>query len=105
MDVAIARPQIGRNGIRRMFEEYYRSFPDLELSKDQTVIEGDRVALFWTATGTHKGTIMNIPATGRVIRVQGVNRLYLLDGMVHETLTIWDVAGLLRSIGLLPDLP
>ena len=53
MDVAIAIPQIGRQGIQRMFEAYWHAFPDLEISQDDTVVDGDRVALFWTARGTH----------------------------------------------------
>ena len=104
MDVAIAIPQIGRQGIQRMFEAYWHAFPDLEISQDDTVVDGDRVALFWTARGTHLGTIMAIPATGRSITAQGVNRLVLQNGKVRETLTIWDVAGMLRTLGLLPDL-
>lgn len=104
LDVAIARPQIGREGIQRMFEEYYRAFPDLRLSKNEIIVDDDRVALFWAAQGTHMGAILNIPATGRSIAVQGVNRLVFKDGKVCETLTIWDVAGMLRALGLLPDL-
>lgn len=104
MDVAIAVPQIGREGVRRMFEAYWHAFPDLEITSDEVVAEDDRVALIWTARGTHKGSIMNIPATGRAVSVQGVNRLVLQDGKVRETLTIWDVAGMLRGLGLLPEL-
>jgi len=38
------------------------------------------------------------------VETRGVNRLVLRDGQVVETLTIWDVAGMLRGLGLLPDL-
>ena len=104
LDVAIARPQIGREGVQAMFAAYYHAFPDLEITPDDTIIDGDRVALFWTARGTHQGAILNIPASGRCVIARGVNRLVLRDGMVCETLTIWDVAGMLRALGLLPDL-
>ncbi len=104
LDVAIARPQTGREGIQRMFEEYYRAFPDLKVSQEEIIVDENRVALFWTAQGTHRGAILNIPATGHCFAVRGVNRLLLRDGKVCETLTIWDVAGMLRALGLLPDL-
>ncbi len=104
LDVAIARPQIGRLGIQRMFEAYYQAFPDLEIRPDDIVVDGERVALFWTAYATHQGPILNIPPSGRRVTARGVNRLVLRDGKVHETLTIWDVAGMLRGLGLLPDL-
>jgi steroid delta-isomerase-like uncharacterized protein len=103
-DVALAAPQIGREGVRRMFEGYFGAFPDLHLTPEDIVVEGERVALFWTAHATHQGGIMGIPATGRRIAVRGVNRLVLENGKVRETLTIWDVAGMLRALGLLPDL-
>ncbi|MFQ3662499.1 MAG: ester cyclase [Chloroflexaceae bacterium] len=104
LDVAIALPQIGRSGVQRMFEAYYQAFPDLEIRPDDIVVDGERVALFWTAYATHQGPILNIPPSGRRVTARGVNRLVLRDGRVHETLTIWDVAGMLRDLGLLPDL-
>lgn len=104
LDVAVARPQIGREGVQAMFAAYYHAFPDLEITPDDTIIDGDHVALFWTARATHLGPILNIPASGRPVTARGVNRLVLQDGLVCETLTIWDVAGMLRGMGLLPDL-
>lgn len=103
-DVAIAQPLVGREAVRLMFEGYYTAFPDLQLTPTEIISDGDRIALFWTAQGTHRGSIMQIPASGRAILAQGVNRLVLHKGLVCETTTIWDVAGMLRGIGLLPDL-
>lgn len=104
LDVAVARPQIGREGVQRMFEAYYIAFPDLEITPDDIIVDGDRAAIFWTARATHDGPILNIPPSGRPVIARGVNRLVLEDGKVCETLTIWDVAGMLRGLGLLPDL-
>jgi steroid delta-isomerase-like uncharacterized protein len=104
MDVAIARPQIGRAGVQGMFAAYYQAFPDLTITEDDMIVDGDHVALFWTAHATHLGPILNIPPSGRPVTARGVNRLVLQDGLVCETLTIWDVAGMLRGMGLLPDL-
>lgn len=104
LDVAIAQPLVGREAVRLMFAGYYAAFPDLHLTPTEIISDGDRIALFWTAQGTHQGPIMQIPASGRAILAQGVNRLVLHKGLVRETATIWDVAGMLRSIGLLPDL-
>lgn len=104
LDVAVARPQIGREGVQQMFAAYYLAFPDLEITPDEMIIEGERVALFWTARATHLGPILNIPGSGRSVVARGVNRLVFSGDKVCETLTIWDVAGMLRGLGLLPDL-
>jgi steroid delta-isomerase-like uncharacterized protein len=104
IDVAEAVPQRGPDGLRRTMERYLQAFPDLRFTEETTVIQGDHVALFWTVQGTHKGALMNIPPTGRSIQVRGVSLLTMLHGKVARALYIWDVAGLLRGIGLLPEL-
>jgi hypothetical protein len=47
---------------------------------------------------------MNIPPTGRPINARGVSMLTVESGKVWRANYIWDVAGMLREIGLLPDL-
>lgn len=81
-----------------MFAAYYQAFPDLEITPDDMIIDGDHVA-----RATHLGPILTSRPAAPVTAC-GVNRLVLKDGFVCETLTIWDVAGMLRDMGLLPDL-
>jgi hypothetical protein len=47
---------------------------------------------------------MRIPPTGRSIAVRGTSVLTVESGKIIRGLYVWDVAGLLRSIGLLPEL-
>ena len=47
---------------------------------------------------------MNIPPTGRAVRIRGVSLLTVADGRLKRARRIWDLAGLLRSFGLLPEL-
>ncbi len=103
-DVAEAAPQRGQQGIRKSIERYLSAFPDLHLVAEDTVIQDDRIALVWTARGTHKGLLMNIPATGRTVAVRGVSLFTLEGDKIRRGTYIWDVAGLLRAIRLLPDL-
>ncbi len=93
----------GRAGVGEVLAACWRSFPDLELSFDDVVVDGNRVVVFWTGEGTHAGPLFNIPATGRRVRMNGVSRLRLSEAGVQEALYLWDVAGLLRDLGLLPD--
>lgn len=104
VDVSQAEPQRGLAGVRQMVTRYWQAFPDLQFSSDQIVIQDDRAVLVWTARGTHRGRLMNIPPTERKIQVHGVSVLTLNETHVTHGLYIWDVAGLLRAIGLLPDL-
>jgi steroid delta-isomerase-like uncharacterized protein len=103
-DVGQPKLEIGQAGVRERLKRYFRAFPDLTVKPQDIIVEGDRVALVWTAQGTHLGSLMNIPPTGRIVEVSGMSVLSLENGKVKEALYIWDMAGLLRSIGLLPEL-
>lgn len=104
VDAAHAAPLTGRAGIRQAALRYFAAFPDLSVRADELVVEGDRVAVVWTARGTHRGILMNIPASGRTVEVQGVSVLAVRNQQIVRAFTMWDVAGLLRALGLLPEL-
>ncbi len=104
IDVSQAVPQVGIAGIRLTAELYMQAFPDLCFTTVQQVVEGNQVSWAWRSLGTHLGTLMNIPPTGRIVSVYGVSLLTLHNDKVQRGLYVWDVAGLLREIGLLPEL-
>ncbi|HEY4688169.1 MAG TPA: ester cyclase [Anaerolineae bacterium] len=103
-DVAQPTPASGRDDLRRRVAYYLRAFPDLRVSLDDVVVEGNRIVLFWTWHGTHQATFMRIPPTGRTVAVRGTSLIHLEDGKIRRALRVWDLAGLLRGIGLLPEL-
>jgi len=103
-DVAQANPQHGTNGIRSLLALYLKALPDFHFTAEESIVDGNRVAVIWNVRGTHQGTLMNIPPTGRQISVRGVSLLTIENEKVHRATYIWDVAGLLRAVGLLPEL-
>jgi steroid delta-isomerase-like uncharacterized protein len=104
-DVALAEPQRGREAVRRTVRRYLLAFPDLAITADDVVIQEDCVAMVWTLAGHHRGLLLNIPATGRPVRVRGVSIMNInAAGQITRLQRIWDLAGLLRTIGLLPEL-
>ena len=103
-DVGRAQRHQGHAGARKFIGAYVRAFPDVQLSADEMIGEGERAALMWTARGTHLGAIMNIPPTNRPVQIRGVSLLTLQQDKIYHATYIWDVAGLLRNIGLLPEL-
>ena len=103
-DVGQAFLQRGPESIRTMLENYWQAFPDLEFTMTDVVVEDSRVAIVWMAEGTHQGTIMNIPPTGHRVEVRGVSILDVENGLIVRGQYIWDMAGMLRHMGLLPEL-
>jgi steroid delta-isomerase-like uncharacterized protein len=103
-DIGFAASQRGPENLRAYVQNYLQAFPDLTLRPDETVVEGNCVAMLWTASGTHSGAFMGIPPTGRHVTVQGASFIEVRHGLVTRARAIWDLAGMLRAIGLLPEL-
>lgn len=103
LDVGQAGRQQGPSAHCAVMAAYIRAFPDLRIT-GETVCQDQRIALIWTLEGTHRGQLMRIPPTGRAVRVRGVSVLTIRDDQVCRSETIWDTAGLLRALGLLPEL-
>jgi len=103
-DVGQASPVRGHEAIRTMLENYWRAFPDLKFSVISTLVDGNRIAILWIGEGTHQGRIMNIPPTGHKVQVRGVSIIEVVTGLVVRGQYVWDMAGMLRNMGLLPEL-
>ena len=103
-DVGQAAPLRGREGMRAMLKNYWQAFPDLKFQVISTLTESSRIAILWIGEGTHRGTIMNIPPTGHRVQVRGVSIIDVENGLIVRGRYIWDLAGMLRHMGLLPEL-
>lgn len=79
-----------------------KAFPDLEVTVDMTVAEGDLVCVRWTARGTNTGTGNGIPATGKRVETSGTAIFRFVDGKIAEEWTAGNTLGLMRQLGLLP---
>jgi steroid delta-isomerase-like uncharacterized protein len=75
------------------------AFPDLHFTMEDQVIQGDRVAFRWHATGTHKGPLGAAPATGKTIAVDGLIVDRMVDGKVQERWEQFDQALMLQQLG------
>jgi steroid delta-isomerase-like uncharacterized protein len=74
----------GLDGVKQLVAVYHAVFPDLSVTTDDVLISDDRVAVRWTATGTHQGDQLGVPATGKQVRLTGIDILRVQDGRVVE---------------------
>ena len=56
-------------GVERFVSQFLKSFPDLQHTVEDVIADGDRVAIRFTAKGTHSGTWMDFSATGKTIQL------------------------------------
>jgi steroid delta-isomerase-like uncharacterized protein len=101
-----AAAQTGKSGLdaaRRFIETFRAAVPDLHVEIEDQYVEGSTVTTRWTATGTHEGTLMGVPATHRRVEVSGISiDRFDEQGRFAEGWGNWDEIGLLRQIGALP---
>jgi predicted ester cyclase len=106
IDVGQARVQHGRHDLARSATALLAALPDVQF-EGETIVEGERAVLIWLMRGTHRAPLMRIPPTNRFVEVRGSSILTIDSACAHQIvhgLYIWDVAGFLRSVGLLPEL-
>ena len=77
------------------------AFPDSRITIDAIIAEGDTTATRWTLTGTHLGEFQGIPATGRPVKVTGLEYNRFAAGRVVDHLGMFDNVALLRQIGVI----
>jgi steroid delta-isomerase-like uncharacterized protein len=93
----------GAEGQQRLGSSFLTAFPDLRITVEAQIAEGDTVVSRLTGQGTHTGDLMGIPPTGKQATIPFISIMRLADGKVTDEWEIVDEAGLLRQLGLLPD--
>jgi len=87
-DVVDHNPQPGQgagiDGVKMIIGLYHAVFPDLHVSNDDMLIDGKRGTLRWSATGTHEGDQLGVPATHKSVRLTGIDILKIEHGQVVE---------------------
>jgi steroid delta-isomerase-like uncharacterized protein len=92
----------GREGAKQYVVALRAGFPDLHMTIEDQIAEGDRVVTRWTARGTHTGQFQGIPPTGKEVRVAGTDIDRIADGKTVECWGHVDELGMLQQLGAIP---
>jgi steroid delta-isomerase-like uncharacterized protein len=94
----------GFDGARQFVTMYKTAFPDLNVTVEDIVADGDRVVTRWTARGTHQGEIEEFgPPTGRQMELQGITIHRIADGKIVEEWERYDNLSVMQQLGLAPE--
>ena len=91
-----------RAGGKMYLGGFLAAFPDSQVTVDDMIAEGDRVATKKTFTGTHTGDFMGIPPTGNPVTLQFVDILRLRDGQIIEHWFSMDQLSFMQQLGVIP---
>ncbi len=92
----------GHEGIRQYHDSLRQAFPDMHFRIEDQLVDGDRIATRWSAMGTHNGAFQGLPATGKKVRMTGIEIYRFANGKVVECWPEANELGLLQQLGLLP---
>ena len=96
---------VGRDAIRRSYESLFQSFPDWAMDNEPPLVDGDRVAVPFTAKATHAGRFMGLEGTKRRCEIRGVLLMRLTDGLIADERRVYDFTGMLIQLGVLKSKP
>src|SRR5262249_1528236 len=91
----------GPNGYRMFFSGLRTAFPDMNVTPEIMVQDEDRIAFAYTLAGKHTGPIGKIPASGKKVRIRGMQISKFKDGKMIERWGSSDEKTLLKQIGVL----
>jgi steroid delta-isomerase-like uncharacterized protein len=93
----------GPQGYRAFFSGMRTAFPDMQVAVEALVQDEDSIAFAYTLTGTHTGPLMGVPATGKKVKIRGLQISKFEDGMMTERWGSSDELGLLKQLGVIPS--
>jgi steroid delta-isomerase-like uncharacterized protein len=99
-------PDVGRGpeSEKKRVTHYRNAFPDMRLTIEDTIAEGETVVARWSCRGRHTGELNGIAPTGKQFAISGVTIARFANGKVVEGYVNWDALGLMQQLGVVPEL-
>ncbi len=94
----------GPEGTKQAIDMILTALPDLHITIEDMIAEGDKVVTRFTTQGTHQGVFGNIPPTGKPVQVSTIEITRIAEGKITEDWGLDDRLGMLQQLGLVPTL-
>jgi len=91
----------GIEGAQVAHQMMLAGFPDYQTVIEELIAEGDKVVARITMSGTHTGSFMGIPATGKHVEFTGIYIARIANGKIVEHWGEEDGVSLLAQLGVL----
>jgi steroid delta-isomerase-like uncharacterized protein len=91
----------GVQGINEVIIACRTAFHDLNVTVEDMVAEGDKIAARFTSHGIHKGAFMGLPPTDKPISMTGIEIFRIKDGKIAEIWGEANLLGLMQQLGIL----
>jgi len=92
-----------KEGTLDFFRALVTAFPDLRMTVEDLIADGDKTVARVTVNGTHEGEFMGIPPTGRHVEIQLIDIMrFDHAGLVNEHWGVGDMLSLMQQLGVVP---
>jgi len=91
----------GLESMKQTITTLLKGFPDLDVTIEDIIAEGDKVCDRVTATGTHTGEFQGLAPTGKKITFTGIRIWRIIDGKVRERTSVYDFLDLYKKLGVI----
>jgi steroid delta-isomerase-like uncharacterized protein len=88
----------GIDAFKRIHAVFLSAFPDLRVSIEAIVAEGDDVVIRWRASGRHSGDGFGVPATQQPVSFHGMTWHRYRHGKLVEGWDAWDQTGMIQHL-------
>lgn len=95
-------PPPGPAGLKPIVLAMRTAFPDLHYEIKDLIATEDSVVMRVLMTGTHRGDLFGLPATGKKVSVEQINIEHIRDGRIVEHWRVTDELQLMRQLGAVP---
>ncbi len=93
----------GAQGFKPFVQRIRGAFPDIHITVNDTISEGDKIAARFSATMTHTGDDLGFPATGKQVTVSGMSFTRIANGQIVEGWNNWDIYGMMQQLEAEPQ--
>jgi steroid delta-isomerase-like uncharacterized protein len=99
----VSGPLEGLGAWRQFSGSFAEAFPDIRLTIEEIMAEGDMVAARVAFRGTHRGEFQGIPPTGKEVAFTSIEVNGVEEGKVQEHRVELDLLGLMQQLGAIPE--
>lgn len=97
-----SEPLQGRDAIKKVLGMFRTAFPDLHVTVDAMIAEGERLATLMTNAGTNSGDFMGMGSSGRDVSFPAVHLTTFRGHRIIEDHAVFDRLGLYEQLGFVP---
>lgn len=96
---------VGITNVQEFYANYLTGFSNIEFTIVDVFGQGDKIMKHWNFKGTHSGDFFGIPATGKMVDIDGVTLVKMKNGKITQEQDFMDNMAFMQQLGILssPD--